>query len=106
MTGARSKLAKGPLVRDAKNRAARAGLQAGAALALLSVVEAVVAWAAGGAFDVRLVVGGAVVAGLQPVASALHRLVLDPSGLPSALPPSEPGQRPKSRARRPRQALP
>jgi hypothetical protein len=88
----RSALTPAALKRDAANRALRAALQLGAILALVSLVDAVTAWASGGRFDVRLVVGAALVAGLGPIAALLHRLVIDQLAVPSALPPADPGR--------------
>jgi hypothetical protein len=100
----RSALAPAPLKRDAANRAVRSALQLGAILALVSLVDAVTAWASGGGFDVRLVVGAALVAGLGPFAALVHRLVIDRLAVPSALPPADPRRAATRRARRRRPA--
>jgi hypothetical protein len=100
----RSALTPAALKRDAANRALRAALQLGAILALVSLVDAVTAWASGGRFDVRLVVGAALVAGLGPIAALLHRLVIDQLAVPSALPPADPGRPATRRPRRRRTA--
>jgi hypothetical protein len=100
----RSALAPAPLKRDAANRAVRSALQLGSILALVSLVDAGTAWASGGTFDVRLVVGAALVAGLGPFAALLHRLVIDRLAVPSALPPADPGRPATRRPRRRRTA--
>lgn len=87
---ARTRIPPSTLASDAKNRAWRTLLQTTAATAALAVVQAVIGWAAGGRFDWRLTVGAAITATAAPVLALLQRLVLDPSSLPSATPPTDP----------------
>lgn len=75
---------------DAVNRALRTALQMGIIVALITVVDAAQSWAAGQPFAWRVVLGAAIAAFAAPFAALLHRLVLDPSSIPSMTPPLPP----------------
>lgn len=87
---ARTRIPPATLAKDARNRAWRTLLQTAAATAVLAVAQAVIGWAAGGRFDWRLTAGAAITAAAAPILALLQRLVLDPSSLPSATPPTDP----------------
>lgn len=75
---------------DARNRSARSLLQGAAAVALFAAVEVLrAALDAGGAVDVGQIARDAALAAVIAVAAWLHRIVLDPSRVPSLPPPGD-----------------
>lgn len=76
---------------DAGNRSWRTILQGAAAVAILAAVTALLDWLQAGEFSWRTLGISATTAVLTAVLAYLHRTVLDPSGVPSALPPTDPG---------------
>lgn len=77
---------------DAKNRTLRTLLQGGAAVVTVAIIGAVLDWLASGDLTYRTLGVSAGTAGLTALYSFLHRTVLDPSPIPSALPPGDPGE--------------
>lgn len=77
---------------DAGNRTWRTTLQGVAAVVVLAIASAVLDWLNAGDFSWRTLGISAVTAALTAVLAYFHRTVLDPSGLPSALPPTDPGK--------------
>lgn len=76
---------------DAANRTWRTTLQGAVVVAILAVATALLDWLEAGDFSWRTLGIAALTAALTAVLAYLHRTVLDPSGLPSALPPTNPG---------------
>ena len=76
---------------DARNRTWRVTLQGAAAVALIAAATALLEWLQAGEFSLRTLGISAGTAALMAVLAYLHRTVLDPSGLPSAVPPVDPG---------------
>ena len=76
---------------DAANRTWRTVLQGAATVALIAAGTALLEWLEAGEFSWRTLGVSAGTAALMAVLAFLHRTVLDPSGLPSALPPADPG---------------
>lgn len=80
------------LAADAKNRTLRTVIQGGAAVVTIALIGAVLDWLASGELTYRTLGVSAGTAALTALYSYLHRTVLDPSPIPSALPPSDPGE--------------
>ena len=77
---------------DAANRSQRTLIQGGIVVALMALATAVLDWLNAGDFSWRTLGISAVTAVLTAVIAYVHRTVLDPSRIPSALPPSDPGR--------------
>lgn len=86
---ARTVAARKLLAADARNRALRSALQAAAAATFVAVATVAVSVAAGAAFSWQALAGALATGALMPLAAAVHRLYVDPSGLPSATPPTD-----------------
>lgn len=97
----RTAIPRTTLAADARNRALRTLLQV-AAPALVVALQAVIAWAGGATFDWRITLGAAIVAIVAPVLAFVQRVALDPTGWPSATPPTDPIVAAKVRADRQR----
>lgn len=76
---------------DAANRSLRTILQGAAVVAVIAAATALLDWLEAGEFSWRTLGISALTAVLTAVLAYLHRTVLDPSGLPSATPPTDPG---------------
>lgn len=93
------------LVADARNRALRSTLQSAAAAGVVILITTAVSLAGGGSFSWPALRGALAVAVLTPIAAAVHRLYVDPSGLPSATPPTDTVEAPTPRRRRTRKVI-
>lgn len=76
---------------DAANRTWRTVLQGAVVVGTIAAATALLEWLEAGDFSWRTLGVSAGTAALMAVLAFLHRTVLDPSGLPSALPPANPG---------------
>ena len=76
---------------DARNRSLRTVMQGAAVVGILAAATALLDWLEAGEFSWRTLGVSAITAALGAVLAYLHRTVLDPSGLPSAVPPVDPG---------------
>jgi uncharacterized integral membrane protein len=76
---------------DAANRSWRTILQGALVVILLAIATAVLEVIGAGAFSWKTLGISALTAALTAAVAYFHRTLLDPSGLPSAIPPADPG---------------
>lgn len=76
---------------DAANRSLRTILQGAAVVAILAAASAFLDWLNAGEFSWRTLGVSALTAVLTAVLAYFHRTLLDPSSIPSATPPVDPG---------------